>query len=246
MFSLLVVGVVRDIAPKPISMVIYLIKRLLRSLDKNLVKSDIFVYENNSVDYTKQLLKQCNKTFANFTYQTETIPYISDRLQRIATARNKTFQYICENSSRYDYVLVIDLDLYEFSIDDVFPINVTNWNVLTANGQCRNNSVYYDWLALRLFNQNRLPTPFPDKAKRIALKTHPSLSNLSHNDKPIPVWSAFAGMALYTIESIIQCTMGYYPYNGWCGHVGLHNQIINMGGNIFIYPKLHTRWHSNT
>ena len=105
---------------------------------------------------------------------------------------------------------------------------------------------YYDWLALQLSHQTKLLTAnWPKTAMTHALKVHPCLNSLTQYDKPIEVWSAFGGVALYKMDILSQCLDGYYPQDGWYEHKGLHNQIRLLGEKIWIYPPLHTIWHNN-
>ena len=127
----------------------------------------IVIYENNSTDNTKQVLKS-HMDNSNIIVMSEDLSeqYIKEhskiwtytsvtgsdhpcRVEQICNARNKV---LCEiNKERYDkyeYVIWIDMDSNGWDIDGIInSFTHKGWDVMYANG-LENNS-YYDLYAIR-------------------------------------------------------------------------------------------------
>ena len=175
------------------------------------------------------------------------------RTKRIAYCRNKYMEYLDNNISRFDYLLVVDLDA-SFKIYDDFKSQLAScfvrndWDSVASNRRGR----YYDIWALRSkqlgiefdcwervsthsSNVNiRLPLSFL-KTSRFTFETLVDMF-VTKYQKVIPEstdWiecrSAFGGMALYKTSSVHK-----RRYNGdtTCEHVS-----FNEGLKIFINPR---------
>lgn len=98
-------------------------------------KLSCFIYENNSADNTKDLIKHYSETshhFDNFTFLSEDIDlygYEADkqnnsrspkRLQVLSYARNICKDFIKNTYSDYDYVIVVDMDFTHFLLNGIY------------------------------------------------------------------------------------------------------------------------------
>jgi hypothetical protein len=168
--------------------------------------TNICLYENNSTDNTKNLLKEIknlssnihilcedytNKELLNLT-KANTWDMKPCRMELIAIARNKLLDMI--NSIGYednDLILMFDSDIVRpFNIHIIknriqnFPNNV---DVLLANG-INSQGNYYDLYALR-----NIDRPFGPELLGDSFWNLPTI----HINNTVKVFSGFAGMGIY-------------------------------------------------
>ena len=172
---------------------------------------EIIIYENNSIDKTKQILQEFKQN-KNINIISEDIDYEtikknskiwsykeltgSDhpcRIEQISNSRNKVIEEL--NKQKYDnfnYVIWIDLDSNGWSLEGIIDsFNKKDiWDVVYANGIERNTN-YYDMYALRGLNSYFGPEIVGEyfwlNIKQIKLKSN----------KLIPVCSAFGGIGIF-------------------------------------------------
>ena len=191
---------------------------------KDLIPSlEVCIYENNSTDGTKKLLD-------NFVKSEEYVSAVSEniedsyfltlgnartwdnkpcRIEMIAYARNKLLQMILlKNLSSSDYVIMIDLD---FSIapdvnilSDTLKYMHPDVHALFANG-ITGEGRYYDAYELRTegypYGSEILGDVFWSSEHMQKLQTV-----IDPSGPPIPVYSAFGGLAIYRADVIKDCT----------------------------------------
>lgn len=203
---------------------------ILRSLDMCIDIGKLFndyrivIYENNSTDNTKQILKDLNKEKVKII--SETIDYDeikknskiwaytevtgSDhpcRMEQIANARNKLLNEI-KKYNDFTYVIMIDLDTHHFEsngiIDSFNNRDLNSWDVIYANGK-DSYGYYYDKYALRcysnvfLFGAELYGDNFYIKRNNLTI-------NFDNDDNQlIPVISAFGGIGIYKKEVFNDC-----------------------------------------
>ena len=119
---------------------------------------DIVIYENDSTDNTRKILKymEKNKKLTLISESGIQIQFKS-RSMILAHGRNKLVEFV-NSRNIYDYMIMVDLDnvMRNFNrqgLIDAFSYDLKTWDVLTGN--CKNN--YYDIWALRLNKKNGLP-----------------------------------------------------------------------------------------
>ena len=177
----------------------------------------IIIYENNSTDETKSILKKYSKqkdfviTMENIDEQTikneskiwaYTAVTGSDhpcRIEQISNARNKLIQEIKkEDYNEYEYVVMIDFDSKFF-----YPDGIMNSLKIVRENPNRiiyaNSNEYYDYYALRsahseynLFGPEVIGEPFWKNMYINRLKIDTNSADL------VPVYSAFNGIGVYT------------------------------------------------
>lgn len=178
-------------------------------------KCKIIIYENNSTDNTKQKLHNyaINPEFNDkikiisedldlnnrsqctiWAYTEITGSDHPCRVEFIGKARNKVVDEINKPEyNEYEYVIWIDLDSNGWEINGIIDSFIRNeeWDVLFGN----NTDLYYDYYALRykeqLFGPEIIGEHFWDKMTHV---------HFEQNEKLIPVYSAFNGIAIYKKE----------------------------------------------
>ncbi len=219
--NVIICGVVKNVENK-----------ILRSLDMCIGIGELFndyriiIYENNSTDNTKKILKDLNKEKVKII--SETIEYDeikknskiwaytqitgSDhpcRMEQIANARNKLLNEIKkEDYNDFTYVIMIDLDTDHFNsngiVDSFNNRDINSWDVIYANGKdvC---GFYYDKFALRCYNDVFLfgTELYGDE---FGLKVGNSKINFDNDENHlIPVISAFGGIGIFKKEVFNEC-----------------------------------------
>ncbi len=234
----------------------------LRSFFK---KSEIVVFENDSKDDTKSVLKKWMTQSKNVTvfcedFNSRTIPskninnvnrYFSIfRIEKMAFFRNKYIEYLNGSSFKKDYVIVIDLDISNFDLNGVVhSFGITHkWDCLTANGIS---------LSSRLSKQYHDSYAFIELGKIQAKQTEDSIRfNRSHYAylKPLmpllKVDSAYGGLAIYKWQSLKGLSYSFLTNNderveSKCEHAALHKAMKEHGfDNIYINPSMIVKYRS--
>jgi hypothetical protein len=127
------------------------IKKIER-LRKYFEKSFVIVVENDSKDKTKIVLFEWENLAENIIilsqdFNTRTIPeksinnpfpgYSKHRIEKLSMYRNIYMDYLQDNNMKADYMLEIDIDIDDFSIEgivDSIEKAPPNWTALFANG----------------------------------------------------------------------------------------------------------------
>lgn len=210
-------GVARNIGSQSVHYLRTTFDALLPLLPDN-TESKIFIYENDSDDDTVDALVQwatddhrvslvCEK---NQTLPPNRAPLTWDfktcRMERIGAARNKLMEML-EGSGEFgptDLIVMIDLDipcpipvgpLAEVLTD--FP----DWaDALFANGGGLGSGSYYDGYAWRSKEFPFGPELTPEDIYLQNLNL--ICRRIDHGEQPIPVFSAFGGLAIYRAQAI--------------------------------------------
>ena len=189
----------------------------IEKLVRFFVSYDIFVVENDSIDGTKEILKewgQSNKNVHLLIKDNEEINYtlngnLAKRIQRIAFYRNKYLQAIYDSKKEYDYLIIIDIDIKKFNSDSIIKTieeAPENWEALFANGRKYttffNHIIlgnYYDAYAYLPYDS--IYADFTDTECRL---NYDKINNeiKTSKDSYIKCDSAFAGIGIYKFEYI--------------------------------------------
>ena len=206
--------------------------------------TSFFIYENDSTDKTKDILKTNSDnnnieiSLNNFSY-----PLLSDRslerTHRLAKFRNHCLDWIRDNHYDSDYVVVLDLDAdLGFSVDgiynNIFWLNSTDkaggigsYSLFLNHYQGIYKFAHYDSFAFR-FNDWQ-PSRGNDYHHIWFKDFHPMIGS-----NPIPCYTCFGGLAVYKTEALIRC-----KYDGYLGseHVRLHQNLQENGWNMYLNPS---------
>jgi len=228
-------------------------------------KSEVVIFENDSKDNTKKILINWQNRSDDIyiymeTYSEETIPskelnqgnkYFSiSRIEKMAKYRNKYMDFLNSHNINRDFVIVIDLDIANFSIDGIvhsFGIH-EQWDCITANGRSISSKFkmqYHDSYALIEFGKiNEVQTEnsiFSNRSRFDFLKPGLPL---------IPVDSAYGGLAIYKWNSIAGIAYEYVENNddqvrSKSEHVALHKMMKENGFmRIYINPSMLVKYRS--
>ena len=241
------------------------IKRI-EQLRSYFLSSEVIIFENDSKDSTKEILNYWKTNYNNVhitckDYNTERIPssnkivnkyFSNSRISKMAFYRNQYISELNKNKFARDYVLVIDLDIKRFSVNDIlncFEIE-QEWDCLTAYGTSISNKLkkqYHDTYALcEIGNLNKTQT---EKQIRANNKKY---ARIKTNSPLIHVHSAFGGLALYKWKAIKGIKYICIPNSNdrvevYCEHYGLHKQMIERNSQlIFINPNLKVKYRNIT
>ena len=234
--NVLICGICRDVEPY----LPYTISRITR-LGKMFQGYKVYIYENDSVDCTKEHLNVWCQNDTNVTCIQENLdtPKLTEgdvsieRTRLMADARNKYLAYA--RSQReiqdIDYVIIIDMDLEGgWSYEGI--CNSFGYNDWTGIGS---NSIYYRK------NENAVQRLFFDAWAYRELG-HPEAHKMSHNnlqyfergESPIQVNSCFGGLCIYTHEILHE---RYRYKSGDCDHPTLNNTLTDNGYKIYMNPS---------
>lgn len=204
----------------------------IEGLSAHFKEAALVVYENDSTDGTFSLLQKHPK----IDLVSENLPLFKQfgpvatrkRALHMALCRNKYLDVVKKSYSSYDYMVVTDMDLLDWKVEGVLHSlsYMDKYDSLTANGldKYQDKVIYYDtWSLVRdmVVQNKRLCEPF------------------SMESAPIGVDSAFGGLAIYKIPSIMSLSYGlWHDSFGVYGseHTGLHVALKGIGGGQAINP----------
>jgi glycosyltransferase involved in cell wall biosynthesis len=211
---------------------------IIRKLESN--KLSFFVYENNSTDQTKEILTNNQNNQIVISLNTDESLYLTNRSRErtinLAKYRNICLEWVKQNCSNFDYVVVLDLDADEgFSIDGIY--NSISWlnKIQTSAGMgsyswlIKNNKLFhYDAFAARIDNWEEssvLASPFEKKFNQY----HPDIGS-----SPVPFYSCFGGLSVYKAECFMD---GYYDGSMGCEHIWFHKSMRDKGYEMYLNPS---------
>lgn len=221
----------------------------------------IIILENDSKDNTRQLLKNwsettLNKNVSKFIILKDNLDtYYPLRAHRLAYCRNLILNYICDNNLHLscNYAIHCDLDNRFWSVDldsicNSFQYDLDNWNMQSCVSK---NRTYYDFWALRCENSWFNINIFSCEANNVDYNTkiNEFEALIKNTNGLLPTTSSFNGMAIYHLNSIINCRYNAdykcdkcKNVNRGCwednDHIGLHRQMINNNCKLFINNKM--------
>jgi len=221
----------------------------------------IIILENDSKDNTRQLLKNwyentINKNISKFIILKDNLDdYYPLRAHRLAYCRNLILNYISDNNLhlKCNYAIHCDLDNRFWSVDlnsicNTFQYDLNNWSMQSCVSK---NRTYYDFWALRYENSWFNINIFSCDANNVDYNTkiNEFETLLKNTNELIPTTSSFNGMAIYHMNSLINCRYNAEYKCKKCNninrgcwedndHIGLHKQMINNSCKLFINNKL--------
>lgn len=253
-------------------------KGLLRNIPvmsdflKNFNDYRVFVYENDSIDQTKNLLEKWHSSdpkhvfiSLNNTDPTNTIPsaqsvpginpfFSHKRIDKMAHIRNQYMEYIDNNGWVGDYLLVVDLDVARLDCDCILSSfsKDLEWDAVTAFGYStspRFRRRYHDTYALTIWGDQQNPQT------ESKIKDYADLyGNLKPSDEWIRVASAFGGLAIYRFEAVKGLRYSFPALENndprvevRCEHFSLYKQMIERGfDRFYINPAMVLKYQDLT
>lgn len=225
----------------------------------------VFIYENDSKDHTKQLLQKWHQTDPQrihvsindyFTYKCIPVkalnnvnPFFSkERIDKMATLRNKYMEYVDEQGWSADYLMVVDLDVACLFLDGILSSfqKEREWDAVTAFGYSTSPQLrrrYHDSYALTLWNEQKLP-----QNEESIIKNSYDFGNMKADDEWIRIASGFGGLAIYRFEAVKG--LRYHVVDNAdshvevkCEHFSIYEQMIKNGyDRIYINPDMKLKY----
>lgn len=253
-FSIAICSIVRNCENKLSKNII-----LIENLRKYFKNSYVIIYENDSVDNTKNVLLEWQQKSKNInlifeTLNVNTIPdndslgynryFSKERISKMANYRNKYLIELDNLNLEFDFVIVVDLDVIKIDLNGIlnsFKLS-QQWDVVTANGYSKSPSLkrrYHDSYALvEIGKENDIQT------EKIIKNNQLFWSFLKIGHPLIPVYSAYGGLAIYKYNVLKGIRYGVVLNNdrrveSRVEHFYLHDQIIKKyHAKIFINPNM--------
>ncbi len=206
----------------------------------------IVILENDSSDGTKEFLDSYEGSNLSVVHPPE-VPDVDHSSDRLCYIRKVGVDFIRDNFSNYDFVLVMDMDkVCSEDVDTKGMITCFQYNswAFMAPLMC----TYYDLFALRadgLYKGNMfdLAGHLGIMESEILFKNHKKfLNDRWNNECPFEVHSAFCGMTIYPLDVYIKCIYkadnehcGFEWKDCWyytdCEHVAFNRDARSISGN---------------
>lgn len=224
----------------------------------------VFVYENDSVDGTKDLLQKwhqkdslrihisLNDYDSSRTIPTSNLtkgvnPFFSHRrIDKMAMLRNTYMKYVEKQKWEADYMIVVDLDVAQIGLDGILSSfeSKQEWDAVTALGYSIGPNLrrrYHDTYALTLFGEEKFPQT-EQKVRSLA----GLYSVLKGYGSWLRVFSAFGGLAIYRYDAVKGIRYAYPSLNNdndrvevRCEHYSLYKQMAERGyDKVYINPAM--------
>ncbi len=244
--NVIICGLARDISPGLPD----LIKKmeLFGSMFKNY---KVIIVENDSKDNTRELLTEWQRNNSNIIIlgcgvnvnkcELNLPMYGSDiasgdRIKKMSYLRNIYLDYIKQYFNNYDYMTVIDFDIYgSFFMDGVansfYHMENKQIDALCSNGLNVINN-YYDTFAFIELNNNIEYKTLEEKIKHDRDIT--KKINMRYNDPLYKVKSCFAGLAIYRISKILNNSYDYPKGN----ILGCEHNYFHKNLNMYLNPSM--------
>lgn len=226
------------------------LKRNLTTYLKDFTDYAIVVFENDSTDGTRSLLKdwsnsnprvyliECPVNDCKFKHLEgyDYGAFSEERLSKMASHRERCLVYARANFGHFDYVLVLDSDLgslpsYDGLLQTIAREN--EWDAVAVNGRqpfgwLNLQSIAYDSLAFVDVNGS-LTKPIPVELLPSNLIEMNDLINRPTPDPLVPVKCAFNGACLYKTDALREATYLYGSDNRMCEHIRLAASMHHCG-----------------
>ena len=225
--------------------------------------SRVVIVENDSIDNTKEVLRdwakrsagitiissdfQENPLVANQPQQSRRKFFARHRISLMAKYRNKYLDQVRQWALAPDFMIILDPDVHFFDIEGIANSfgQPSSWDAISSNGKgieyawggMYRHHVFYDAYALR-----KLEEEGPQTIEMIQQIQY-DYSDLEAGMPMLRVLSGFNGLAIYRMEAIGDAR--YFCEDNedeevevLCEHVSLHRQMAENGYyRIFINPS---------
>jgi hypothetical protein len=233
------------------------IKKRYENLGNYFYDYRVVIFENDSTDNTRDLLKNVSKENNKFilidcpdvldckyrTIQAKDHGVFSDmRMKKMVTYRNKLLHYIKNNYNYFDIICMVDLDITgPIDVDGVAHSfgKYDSWDCISAYGLngitlTAGQPYYYDFIAYKddKYDINKNITDL--------IPVYNKMNSKKIGDEIIKVQSGFAGLELIKMYVLLG-NIDYTPRDDkyMCEHIIFHNNMIrNNFNNIYINPNM--------
>lgn len=258
--SIIICSIVRN-AEKGLRINIPVIKKLCSYFNDY----KVFVYENDSTDSTKQLLKEWAShdsqhviVSLNDNDHTATIPSQKDtgkvnpffsarRIEKMTRLRNQYMIFVEQQGWEADYMMVVDLDVAWLSLDGILDSlnSEREWDAVAAFGYSLSPNLhkrYHDTYAL---------TEYGDEEPQTMEKIHSYASKygrMKGTKEWIKVYSAFGGLAIYRFKAVKGLKYQTLANDDekvevHCEHYSIYKQMRECGyDKVYINPQMEIKY----
>jgi len=186
----------------------------------------VVIVENDSIDQTKNILKEWEKNAKHVVvlsedYHTVTFPQKTKecpfpgtsmyRMEKMCFFRNKYMDYLKNADIEYDYLMVVDIDVDSIEVQSIIDtlINApSDWTALFANGVRYLKLLkkikigYYDTYPLLLCNENAGDNAIIEKTYKEMAENAVKIIEVLKKEKFVSCVSAFGGIGIYKYQYI--------------------------------------------
>lgn len=202
----------------------------------------LFIFENDSEDNTKDILLDNEKKYDNMQIKciSNKREYLQDmslnRTTHLAEYRNICIEWVKDNCSDYDYVMVLDLDAdLGFSVEGIYNSigwfhSLDNAGGIGSYSLCfsqQRQLAHYDSFASRLNDWE--PNIDYDKQRQWFTNWHPLIGS-----DPVRFNSCFGGLSIYKTEAFLS---GRYGAELGSEHVQFHKKLYENGYKMYLNPS---------
>lgn len=239
----------------------------IERLRKEFKESHVVIIENDSKDGTKETLKRWEKESIGVEaimndYGIVTIPEQSKdiknpgtsmyRISKMARYRNMYMDFARNADFNIDYLIVIDIDINDFSVEGIVDsINnaPNNWGGLFANGTIDFYGLkpyYYDTYAYVDINDKQI---FNVSASKL-YKMSRSINRILKKKEYIKCISAFSGIGIYKWEVIKDLKYSSEKntnedscFEAICEHIPFNKKITEQGYGNYICRDMKVKYN---
>lgn len=206
----------------------------------------IIIYENGSIDKTREILNQLVRTNQNIILLKEdkfAIQNPSSKTCKLSSLRNNYVNFVREHFSHFDYMMVIDLDMDgTISLNGLATCfgqedNLMDWDAMSANGMC--SQLFASQPTLKYYDHNTLMYVGEtlESMKLEKMQTKKFMSQEYKRGQPlVKVHSAFGGCIIYKLSSVLESGAIYSCEHN--EHITFNNRLASRGfDKIYINPS---------
>tara|TARA_Y100000591_G_scaffold280782_2_gene260177 strand:- start:1124 stop:2314 length:1191 start_codon:yes stop_codon:yes gene_type:complete len=240
---------------------VLLSRNKLESIGKDFLEYKIVIFENDSDDESRKLLKgwmnendnvelmdccdmgSCDCLLKNAKgYEMGSYSYNKSRIDKMRFYRETLLRYATGKYYYYDYVMVYDFDIsgivYKDGLMTSFSSN-KDWDMVFANGLqslpkvISSKLVIYDSLP---YLSDTMDYEHKNSLSQLD-KEHSKLMKYKIGDDLVKCKSGFNGIAIYRMEGLLNST--YMNTKRYCEHVDLHQDMYNKGyDKVYFNPNM--------
>lgn len=230
----------------------------------------VFVYENDSTDKSKDVLKAWQDSdplhvfiSLNNTDASKTIPSAKEvgivnpffskrRINKMVSLRNYYMDYIESNHWSADYLMVVDLDVASLNLEPIMSSFKSDieWDAVTAFGYSLSPKLrrrYHDTYALTEYGDEGNP-----QTENKIIDLADKYGKLKATDGWVRVFSGFGGLAIYRFEAIKGLHYQLIENDDnrvevRCEHFSLYKQMAERGyDKVYINPAMTLKYQDLT